>query len=171
MSADPKKSYHLKFAVDAMLGNLARYLRMLGYDTVYSTNLEDAQLLELCQAEGRILVTGDRVLAATARRMDCKVLLLEPEDSARLPRALGKVAEAFSLRLKIDPEHSRCPLCNSVLRRADIDEVKAAGLTPGKGALKCDNCGNIYWAGGHWRTIKAVLEEAERLQRTPERDH
>lgn len=49
----------LRFACDAMLGRLARWLRLLGYDTFYSSEIKDAELLEVCSQGNWILLTRD----------------------------------------------------------------------------------------------------------------
>ncbi|MGC8839517.1 MAG: Mut7-C RNAse domain-containing protein, partial [Anaerolineae bacterium] len=64
------------FLLDGMLGRLARWLRILGYDAAFEPDLEDAQLVRRARAEGRILLTRDRDLA---RRRGVRVLLLEYE--------------------------------------------------------------------------------------------
>ncbi|HEY3346611.1 MAG TPA: Mut7-C RNAse domain-containing protein, partial [Nitrospirota bacterium] len=51
-----------KFAVDAMLGKLARWLRILGYDTTYRQEIADDELVRNALDEGRIILTRDTLL-------------------------------------------------------------------------------------------------------------
>ena len=66
----------MKFIVDGMLGRLAKWLRILGYDTAYFPHLDDNQLVRLARAEGRLLLTRDRGLA---RRRGLQYLLIESD--------------------------------------------------------------------------------------------
>ena len=76
----------MKFVVDHMLGRLAKWLRILGYDTVYSPSLDDPDLVRISQAEGRLLLTRD---TGIARRKGIECLLI---DSDRLEEQLAQVA-------------------------------------------------------------------------------
>lgn len=154
-----------RFIVDSMLGSLARWLRMLGYDTVYAKNWPDGRILEKAAEEGRVLVTRDHGLYVRARRRGL-VAVLVPE---RLEDALALLALGLGIDLVVDPDRSRCPLCNAPLRRASLEEVR--GRVPPRVAESfrefwvCTGCGQVYWRGGHWRGIEATLAEArKRLQ-------
>ncbi len=60
-----------RFAVDEMLGTLARWLRVMGYDAVYEKDHNDDEIVDIAKREGRILLTRDRELAARMERGDC----------------------------------------------------------------------------------------------------
>jgi len=152
-----------RFIVDAMLGDLARWLRMLGYDTVYDKNMPDWKQLEIAAEQGRILLTRDRGLYIRARKRGIRSLLVHGDD---IIDRLYIVAKTFKLRLEMDPDSSRCPLCNAPLRRVDKSEVK--GRVPLRVYERydtfwvCSGCGQVYWRGGHWRGILATLEEVKK---------
>lgn len=159
-----------RFIVDSMLGSLARWLRMLGYDTVYARDWHDSRILEIAAREGRILVTRDRSLYTRARRRGLRTVYVVPD----VVKSLAILAQKTSLRLSIDPSKSRCPLCNAPLREADKDEVR--GRVPQR-VLElydkfwvCTGCGQVYWMGGHWKTIRQMLEKAMSIaQQRPRR--
>lgn len=69
----------IKFVADVMVGKLARWLRMLGFDTAYSNKFEDDELLRIAQSEARILLTRDVPLAA--RCGSTRHLLIENDNS------------------------------------------------------------------------------------------
>lgn len=152
-----------RFIVDAMLGDLARWLRMLGYDTIYDKNMPDWKQLEIASEQGRILLTRDRGLYIRARKRGVRSLLVYGDN---IVDRLYIVAKKFKLRLEMNPDSSRCPLCNAPLRRASRSEVK--GRVPSRVYERydtfwvCSSCGQVYWRGGHWRGIVATLEEVRR---------
>ncbi len=72
-----------RFLVDAMLGRLARWLRLLGYDSVYFIHTADAELVRLARADGRIILTRDHGLARR-RGVDHEVALTYPQGEPHL---------------------------------------------------------------------------------------
>jgi len=132
------------FIVDRMLGSLARWLRMLGYDSRYDNNLTDEQLLEATKSEGRVLLTRDRELAGKGGGFFLATTDLDGQLSA--------VSERFSLTYGAD--RMRCSVCNGKL--AVIDERRAKELVPAKSFESakeywiCESCGKVYWDGTHW---------------------
>jgi uncharacterized protein with PIN domain len=142
-----------KFAIDEMLGTLARWLRIMGYDAAYEKDRSDDEIVNSARAEDRILLTRDRVLAA---RMGEKGLYIT---SDQLEEQLRQVWQAFGLRP--DQDLARCTVCNGEL--APMAEEKAKDLVP-EGVflmnhefLQCQSCGKVYWRGTHWLNIKKRL--------------
>ena len=153
----------LAFIVDSMLGSLARWLRMLGYDTIYAKGWHDSRILEEAIVTGRIIVTRDHGLYRRALRKGLEAVFV----SDNIVEALAKLGAVYGIRLVIDPDKSRCPLCNTPLEKIDKSRVK--GRVPPRvyEAYEefwiCPRCGQVYWQGGHWRGIIETLEEARRL--------
>lgn len=146
------------FLLDAMLGSLARWLRIFGYDAEYPGNVSDEELIRLASLEGRILLTRDELLYRKAIREGLESFLVEGDSDAEMLRSVYK-----KFNLKLDPERSRCPLCGAELRAADREEVR--DRVP-KRTLKayedfwiCTSCGQVYWKGSHWRSILEMVEE------------
>jgi len=137
--------------VDSMLGWLARWLRILGVNTIYSPGLNDN---ELRIVEG-IVVTRDRGLCYSRRGL-CLLL-----SSSNHTHWLCAVALVLNLELRIS-DRSLCPLCGSRLVDTDHD----ARAPQWARRLKiCVGCGKLYWEGSHHRRIKEILEETSRLLR------
>jgi uncharacterized protein with PIN domain len=141
------------FVVDGMLGSLARWLRILGYDADYANQREDPELVRIARAEDRVLLTRDRELAV---RRGVKALLVE---SQSLDDQLAQVTAAFPLPPGTHP--GRCSVCNAVLVEATPEEV--AHRVP-RYVLKrhphfhrCPGCDRVYWRGSHWRNMQARL--------------
>lgn len=143
-----------RFLADEMLGTLARWLRMMGYDTEYARGLLDAELLRAAETEDRILLTRDKQLA---ERAGDRGLLIA---SVVLDEQLDQVVAAF--RLSNDRTMTRCTVCNGELEVVGAGEV--AGKVPER-VLEirrefyvCPRCGQIYWKGTHWDRVEKKLE-------------
>lgn len=147
-----------------MLGSLARFLRILGYDTIYARDCDDSMVIDICVSQKRLLVTRDRELALKASKSGCRVLLVA-EEHIKMPKLLGYVAAKLDLSLKVDFSKTRCPLCNTVLTVVKSKEKHEAGLNGMNRVFKCPACGNYYWIGGHWIKITQCLEEASKWKK------
>ncbi|MCL4435664.1 MAG: hypothetical protein M1503_00840 [Thaumarchaeota archaeon] len=148
-----------RFIVDGMLGSLARKLRIFGYDTLYKADLSDNEILEAASGEGRTILTSDQKLAdrASKRRINCILLNDESNDEARLATVLRETGEEAA---HLNPEETRCSVCNGEVEPVGRDEV--AGAVP-EGVLakqekfyRCKSCGKIYWIGGHWKRLNEL---------------
>jgi len=136
-----------RFIADHMLGSLARWLRIMGYDTVYDKSLDDPGISNLARAESRFILTRDRELAK-----EPGALMIEADD---LDLQLKAIAEKYGL--KFHDDLIRCSACNGEL--GDLDKAQAKGSVP-EGAFennekfwKCSKCGKVYWKGTHWHGI------------------
>jgi uncharacterized protein with PIN domain len=141
------------FVVDAMLGTLAKWLRLLGYDTLFDPELNDHQLVRIARAEGRVLLTRDQELA---RRRGLRVLLVTSE-------RLDEQVKQILADLDLEPGHlySRCPVCNGLLEAMDRQTARAR--VPAYVAQKhetfrsCPDCQRVYWRGTHWQQMEEKL--------------
>ena len=136
-----------------MLGTLARWLRILGYDAVFDPALDDHQLVRLARAENRVLLTRDRELA---RRRGVRLLLVGSED---LDEQILQVLS--DLELMPDRSFSRCPVCNAALEA--VDPAVAAAQVPvhvvqtQRDFRRCPACQRVYWRGTHWQQMDQKL--------------
>jgi len=146
-----------KFGVDAMLGKLARYLRILGYDTLYWKEADDSEILERLKEEERILITRDRRLCEDAIDEGLSVVCFPV--NLPLKNLLSCLRSAGLISLSFDPEKSRCPLCNGELIRTTKPPISYG--TKKREYFLCKNCGMIYWVGKHLYYIRKVLGEAD----------
>ena len=137
------------FVADAMLGTLAKWLRILGYDTLFDPALDDHKLIRLARAENRVLLTRDRQLAL---RRGVRVLLITSE---HLDDQICQVLA--DLELVPNRSFSRCPVCNEPLET--IDRAAAQAQVPAyvarthKAFRRCPGCERIYWRGTHWQRM------------------
>ncbi len=155
MRSDAGSGEDSPLLLDAMLGKLATYLRMCGYDAAYALDRgreADDELVRIAREEDRLLVTRDRQLAERAEHS----LLLETRpvtDQLRELRAAG-----FDLALE---EPRRCADCNAELAR-----ISGSATTPDHAPApdeqpvwRCPGCGKHFWEGSHWDDVRRTLEE------------
>ncbi|MEM0000231.1 MAG: Mut7-C RNAse domain-containing protein [Desulfurococcaceae archaeon] len=155
-----------RFIVDNMLGTVARWLRILGYDTVYDKKAEDWQVLRRAELEKRVIVTRDRALHNKAIKLGLKSILLWEDGMAD---RLAHVAVVTGIRLSVDFQRTRCPEDNTPLVKVDKEKVKEkVPLNVYKlhgDFWECPRCGKVYWIGSHWRMIERILSDArEKLE-------
>jgi len=144
----------LRLLADGMLGRLAKWLRLLGYDTAYENDADDLHLARRARAEGRVLLTRDHVLAA---RRGLRTLLIESEvleeQVRQVQGTLGPPAE---------PPRSRCPLCNLLLEPATgaevADRIPSYVLRTHERFRVCPGCGRVYWEGSHIEQMRQQME-------------
>lgn len=139
-----------RFLVDAMLGNIVTWLRILGYDSVY-WNGDDGGLITIASRENRIILTKDRLLYSLARKHGLEVVFVE---DSRVEAMLSKLSKEYGISLEFDPRETRCPVCNSLLK---MKESKSGS------EWTCINCDKHYWMGSHWKNISKIFEEAKKI--------
>jgi len=156
----------VKFVADGMLGKLTRWLRMLGQDVEYSSQMGDDELLETSNKKRRVLLTRDLELYKRAAARNIETFYVEGGIEAE---KVAEIAGRFKIPLKINMEKSRCPACNSRIKpipKKDVAEkVEKNTFAFYNDFWTCPKCSKIYWQGAHWRNIQATLEKAEEILR------
>jgi uncharacterized protein with PIN domain len=146
-----------KFACDAMLGGLARWLRAAGYDASWREGIDDWDLVRLAQREGSILLSSDTGIFRIGVVRDGEVPALF------VPHGLSKREQlAFVLReLGLSPLPPRCMACGGALREVSPEEarprVPARTFAWVNQFFECERCGRLFWPGSHWLRIADVL--------------
>jgi len=161
----------MKFLCDDNLGKLAKYLRMIGYDTFFQVDISDAELLAVMLKQDRIVLTRDHLL----------VKRIEPDRYAFIEsdipeEQLKAVIRHLKLEIKISTDEridcppqffTRCLECNEICRDVVKDEI-ADKIFPyimksQTTFRQCPACRRIYWQGSHYkdmvRKLLAVLQE------------
>jgi len=153
----------MKFVADVMLGKLARWLRLLGHDVLYSNQFEDGEIARLADVEGRIILTRDTGLVERRLARD-RVCLIE---STQWEAQLRQVVEAFSLDLQIQP-WAHCTVCNGQLTAVPkglvAEVVPPHTLRTQDFFVQCQNCHRIYWRGTHWERMQQMLQRVAQGQ-------
>lgn len=147
----------MKFIIDCMLGKLAKWLKILGFDALYFSKIEDDELLGIAHKEGRILLSRDTGLIEKAK--DIETLFLESEEWRD---QVKQVLDKFSLWERVNP-HTRCIDCNVKLK--DLPKKNAKNLvTPfvykhADSFALCPGCGRVFWRGTHFKDMEFKIEE------------
>ncbi|MGB9635774.1 MAG: DUF5615 family PIN-like protein [Thermoplasmata archaeon] len=145
----------MRFVADHMLGRLARWLRLLGYDVIYpDAGKSDVDIIQIAKSEERILLTRDKKLAENASN----AVLLKNMD------VCGQIEELKEkLGIKVSLELTRCSECNSVIER--VDTGFARGKVPERVLLRfsefwyCRKCRKLYWYGSHVENMRVRIED------------
>ncbi|MDH5568984.1 MAG: Mut7-C RNAse domain-containing protein [Nitrosopumilus sp.] len=153
------------FFVDAMLGNIAKKLRLLGFDSEYFSDIDDSELLERSQNEDRIIISKDQNLIKRAERMGIQSVHISKENELEQFQEIHK-----NIRLEfneISGDTARCPKCN--FRTSQIKKSEIADKTPEKilkyhdKFWKCNGCDQIYWEGTHIKNLQEFVGKIKRL--------
>ncbi|MBP1912402.1 uncharacterized protein with PIN domain [Thermococcus stetteri] len=159
----------MKFIADMMLGRLARWLRLYGYDTLYGI-VDDDEIIKRALAEARVILTRDEELAEKAEKLGARVIFLSSNSLERQVEELRKFGVEFR---ELFPENARCPKCNGPIERVPKEYVK--GKVPESVYEKydefyvCKKCGQIYWPGRQWKEMLKI-DRKLRLGKSEEKE-
>lgn len=144
------------FVADAMLGRLARWLRLLGFDCAYDPQTTDEEIVRLAVADDRTVLTRDRDLPREWWIPDIYVVS-EEELRKQLVEVIQRFGLASSIRVL-----TRCSECNRILTPVTRSDV--SGRVPARVVelhdvfSECRDCGRVYWEGSHAARIRALAE-------------
>lgn len=145
----------MRFIADVMLGKLARYLRMAGYDVVYSNDAADDEIIEIAKRSGRIVLTRDSLM------LERRVFKTGAIRSVFIKHdfLMDQLKQMHSgLRLSLKPDLARCLVCNGSLAGISKDKVRSKVppyiFKTQEDFMYCCKCGHYYWKGTHYDNIK-----------------
>ncbi len=150
-----------KFMVDHNVGKLAKWLRIMGYDTLFFVGSNDSHLIATALAENRVILTRDtqimRRRLVTSGRL--RAVLLQSDEPER---QMGQVIDTLNLDCQFQP-FSVCLECNQPLVGKSKEQVKDlvppyVFQTQGQ-YMECHACHRIYWRGTHWRAMTKKLQK------------
>lgn len=163
----PKQEKEIRFFVDAMLGNIAKKLRVLGYDSKYFSDIDDEQLINEARRENRTIISKDEELVKKAQKLEMKpVFITKNNEICQFLEIIHQTKLSIS---QINGDSARCPKCNSVTE--SVEKIAIKEKVPTKVYeendyfWECKNCSKVYWEGIHIKNLqKFVSEVNERLQ-------
>ena len=153
----------LLFLVDAMLGNIARKLQLLGFDSEYYSDIDDLKLIEKAKNEQRIIISKDRNLIARAKKQDVKSVYVTKGNEIE---QFLEILKCVPLELNtISGDTARCTKCNSptseIPKSEVIDKIPEKVLEYNDKFWKCDNCDQVYWEGTHIKKLEEFLDNVK----------
>ena len=145
-----------RFVLDVHLGRLAKYLRVLGFDALYSNIYGDEDLAAVSHDQRRVLLTRDRGLLKRSA-ITHGYLLRESDPHAQV----AEVVARFDLRDLIAP-FTRCIRCNSKLESVTKEAIEHRLLPKTRKYYDefatCSVCGRVYWRGSHYEDMRQRIQ-------------
>lgn len=142
-----------------MLGRLAKWLRIFGYDSIYIEEKNRPNLILNSLKENRILITRDHRLS---KKRAWKLILIKND---HLPQQIKQLKDELNIVISRDNLFSRCTICNAPIEKIE-DKEKIKDLVPEyvfrtqNDFSRCPNCKRIYWSGTHWELLIKDLQKA-----------
>jgi len=150
----------LRFIVDHNVGKLAKWLSLMGYDSLFFDGSDDSHMVARALAEGRVILTRDTEImkrrVITSGRI--KAVLINSDDPER---QMQQLMDTLDLNRQFRP-FTLCLECNQPLLERSREEVK--DLVPPyvyktqRQYMECPACHRIYWRGTHWEAMSRMLE-------------
>lgn len=146
----------MKFILTKELGRLAKWLRILGFDTLYFNQDKPGSLIVQALRDERVILTRNQHLP---QARGVTIIHLSAE---KLKEQIPQVAKALNIQLDARRMFTRCILCNEPLTAIEKDKVK--DKVPGyvfntqSDFVRCPRCNRIYWQGTHWGNVADTLK-------------
>lgn len=146
----------MKFIADGMVGGLARWLRLIGYDTLYFNTSRKIELIRESEKQRRIILTKDRRLKEEYPEI---VYYVKGENTFQ---QFKEVVKEFNLEIKEENLFTICSICNKKLERVEKEKIKDrvpeyVYQTKEEFSI-CPECKRIYWEGDHCKYIREKLK-------------
>ena len=144
-----------------MLGNLAKKLRLLGFDSLYSSSIEDDELLQVAKRDNRAIITKDSQLADKAKKQGIMTISVTNENEIE---QIFQINEKITLgKCMVGGDTSRCPVCNGELKnieKKDVENKIPSGVIENMNDFWiCEKCNKVYWEGTHIKNLQKFTAE------------
>jgi uncharacterized protein with PIN domain len=168
-----QKAPRVAFLADAMLGSIARKLRIFGFDTLYNAQINDDEILKIGMEQDRVILTADKELFKRIIKIGARGVLVsggasELEDLVQILRNSGIKS------VGMDGIGSRCSVCNGSLEERTSDHMKKndddnnENITLPDRVIACHNqffqctvCSKVYWEGSHLKRITDLVRNLD----------
>jgi uncharacterized protein len=155
----PKPLRQPKFILDVHLGTLARYLRLLGFDTIYRNDLQDEEIITISLTEQCIILTRDRQMLKNGRVTHGYYVR-----NTNPGKQLREIVNRFDLKDQFHP-FIRCMACNGKIEKIEKDIVLDQLLPKTRNAFnefyRCNSCHKVYWKGSHYDRMTRIVEDSK----------
>lgn len=161
MGMRPEEEIESRFFVDAMLGNIAKKMRIMGFDTKYLAYIEDDELIRLSKKENRIVISRDEDLVSKALKAGLRAIFTK--NNLEIEQFREIINKSKLKIIKINGERARCPMCNSETEPENKKNIQ--GKIPKKVLeyhekfWRCKTCDKIFWEGTHIKNLQQFVGE------------
>jgi hypothetical protein len=150
----------MKFICDDNLGKLAKWLRTLGYDTLFFDPIEDGELVSKALKDNRVVLSRDTQLSRFRMKLGERLLFIKSDKPLE---QLKQVVRHFKLKPDKELLFSRCLVCNHPLQKVDKENIKDK-LYPyvyqtQDNFVRCTKCDRIYWPATHVKRMVETLKK------------
>jgi uncharacterized protein len=155
----------MKFVADCMLGRLAKWLKILGFDVLFFSKAEDKDLADISHRENRVLLTRDSGLIEKTKKRKGRLFV----SSDRWEDQVVQVLDEYGLWELVRP-NTRCLECNRPLKPLSKDGARNL-VTPyvlehATSFAICPQCNRVYWQGTHCGDMERKIERILARRRT-----
>jgi uncharacterized protein len=173
------EAHNVAFVADAMLGNIARKLRIFGFDTVYRAQVHDDEILKIGIEQDRVILTADKELFRRIVKVGARGVLVR-SGASEFEALVHILMKNGITSVGMNGIGSRCSVCNGHLKQRTSDQVKNDDddnnnncnnndgvIVPDKVIachnqfFQCISCGKIYWEGGHIKRIRDLVQNID----------
>ena len=147
----------MKFITSKELGRLCKWLRIMGFDTAYISELEKRELIIKSLREDRVILTRDSKMSVYSGTRTIHVKSDFVEEQVR------QVVNELGIKPNRDKFFTICVICNAPLRKAAKSDIKEK-VPPyvyqtQESFMKCDICDRVYWQGTHWTNVGEFVDK------------
>jgi uncharacterized protein with PIN domain len=161
MEMPPEKANEPTFFVDAMLGNIAKKLRLMGYDSMYFSDINDDELIQLAKKDERIIISRDEDLIRKSQKNGIKSILVK--NSTEIEQFRDIIKKSNLKIIKINGDIARCPNCNyktqSIDKKNILQKIPIKVLEYNDKFWECKSCNQIFWEGTHIKNLQKFVGE------------
>jgi uncharacterized protein with PIN domain len=149
------------FFVDAMLGTIAKKLRLMGYDSKYFSDIDDDELIQSAKRDERIIISKDEDLIRKSKKYGIKSILVKNTEEIE---QLREIIKKINLKIiEINGDGARCPNCNSktivIDKKNILQKIPSKVLEYNDRFWKCKSCNQIFWEGTHIKNLQKFVGE------------
>lgn len=152
-----------RFISDVMLGGLTKWLRLMGFDTLYFRAIDDSELVRIAKQQQRVILTRDTALSKTGKTNQV-ILIHSNYTIEQVKEVLLYLRKKNLTHLQSSP---RCTNCNGKLiiahKQSALNNVPDYILLNQNSFLKCEDCGKVFWHGSHKKKIDKTLDDVLKM--------
>ena len=149
------------FFVDAMLGNIAKKLRLMGYDSKYFSDIDDDELIQSAKKDERIIISKDEDLIRKSKKYGMQSIFVKNTEEIE---QLRDIIKKINLKIiEINGDRARCSNCNSktivVDKKNILQKIPSKVLEYNDKFWECKSCNQIFWEGTHIKNLQKFVGE------------